>query len=47
VLSVQNYERILKQRSDITYKGKHIRIEENFSTEIITARRERNDVSQA
>jgi hypothetical protein len=46
---MQNKERMLKtsrQKQQVTYKGKPIRITADFSTETIKARRVRNDVCQ-
>ena len=41
-LNVQNKERILKasrEKSQVTYKGKSIRIKPGFSTDMLTAKR--------
>jgi hypothetical protein len=48
--STENRERILKdvrEKKQITYKGKPIKITANFSTETLKARREWSEVFQA
>jgi hypothetical protein len=48
--STENRDRILKavrEKKQITYKGKHIKITANFSTETIKARRAWSEVFQA
>jgi hypothetical protein len=49
-LSTQNKERILKsakEKRQVTYKGKPIRITADFSTQTLTARKSWKDINQA
>ena len=47
---VKDKERILKaarEKQSVDYKGTHIRLSADFSTEILQARRERRDIFKA